>query len=162
MASRYDAWYQTPLGQLANTLEQEAVFNLAKAKSGERAIDIGSGTAIYALELARKGVLAIEVDPSFEMILIAREKFRQAGLKGYFVCGTAEALPVRSNQFDLALAVTSLCFVSRPDRAIEEIHRVIKQGGRLVRKVVIALKRKPAIIHNPLTNSLYEKHITCI
>jgi ubiquinone/menaquinone biosynthesis C-methylase UbiE len=132
LAPSYDAWYQTPLGSLAHTLEQEAVFALAGVKSGEQVLDIGCGTGIYTLELVRRGAQVIGVDPSIEMIRIAREKLRGAGLKGHFVCGLAEALPFRSEVVDVALAVTSLCFVSRPDRAIKEMHRVIKPGGRLV------------------------------
>jgi ubiquinone/menaquinone biosynthesis C-methylase UbiE len=132
LAPSYDAWYQTPLGSVAHTLEQEAVFALAGVKPGERVLDVGSGTGIYTLELARSGAEVIGMDSSLEMIRIARQKFLQAGLTGRFVCASAEALPFRTARFDLAVAVTSLCFVSRPDRAIEEMHRVIKPGGRLV------------------------------
>lgn len=132
LAARYDTWYQTPLGAVAHALESAAVFELAEAKPGMRVLDVGCGTGIYMLELARRDVYVIGVDPSIEMILIAREKFRQAGLKCYFICGSAEALPFRPERFDLALTVTSLCFVGRPDRAVEEMYRILKSGGRIV------------------------------
>ncbi|TAK05895.1 MAG: methyltransferase domain-containing protein [Candidatus Manganitrophaceae bacterium] len=132
LAARYDAWYETPLGSLAHALEQEAIFRLAETKPGERTIDIGCGTGIYTLALARRGAHVVGVDPSWEMISIAREKFRRVGLPGLFVLGSAEALPFRPGSFDLALAVTSLCFVRSPDQSIKETHRVLKPEGRLV------------------------------
>ena len=132
LAARYDAWYQTPLGAFAHALEQEAIFGLADVKPGERVVDIGCGTGIYALELARKGLRVIGLDSSLEMIAIAREKFGAARLTGLWVCASAEALPFRSASADLALAVTSLCLVSHPDRAIEEMRRVIALDGRVV------------------------------
>lgn len=132
LAARYDTWYGTPLGAFAHTLEQEAIFGLADVKPGERAVDVGCGTGIYALELARRGLRVVGIDASSEMIAIAREKFREAGLPGFWVCGSAEALPFRSQSADLAVAVTSLCFVSEPDRAVAEMQRVIAPGGRIV------------------------------
>jgi ubiquinone/menaquinone biosynthesis C-methylase UbiE len=132
LAARYDAWYQTPLGSVARALELDAILSLAGVKPGERAMDIGCGTGIYALELAQRGAHVIGIDPSMEMIAIAREKLRQAGLTGRFVCGSAEALPFRSGTVDLALGVTSLCYMHSPDRAIEEMRRVLRPGGRLV------------------------------
>jgi ubiquinone/menaquinone biosynthesis C-methylase UbiE len=132
LAARYDAWYQTPLGTLAHALERDAILALAGVKPGEWAVDIGCGTGIYTVELAQRSARVIGLDPSMEMITIAQEKLRQAGLTGHFICGSAEALPFGSGKFDLALAVTSLCFVHSPDRAIEEMRRVLRPGGRLV------------------------------
>ncbi len=132
LADRYDAWYQTPLGTVAHALESEAVFELAEARPGVRTVDIGCGTGIYTLELARRGVKVIGVDSSIEIIAVAQAKLRQAGLPGRFVCASAEALPFREERFDLAVAVTSLCFVRSPDRALEEMHRVLRPSGRLV------------------------------
>jgi len=132
LAPSYDVWYQTPLGVFAHAMERDAVLGLAEAKPGERALDIGCGTGIYALELARRGLRVIGVDSSMEMIAIAREKFGAARLPGLWVCASAEALPFRSQSADLALAVTSLCFVPQPDRAIAEMRRVITPDGRVV------------------------------
>ena len=132
LAARYDAWYRTPLGAFAHALEEAAIFGLADVRSGERAIDIGCGTGIYALELTRRGIRVVGLDASFEMIAIAREKFREAGLTGLWVCGSAEALPFRSASADLALAVTSLCFMPHPDQAVAEMGRVIAPDGRVV------------------------------
>jgi ubiquinone/menaquinone biosynthesis C-methylase UbiE len=132
LAARYDAWYRTPLGAFAHVLEQEAIFGLADVKPGERVVDIGCGTGIYALELARRGLRVIGLDSSLEMIAIAREKCREDGLASLWVCASAEALPFRSASADLALAVTSLCFVLHPDRAIDEMCRVITPDGRVV------------------------------
>jgi ubiquinone/menaquinone biosynthesis C-methylase UbiE len=132
LAVRYDTWYRTPLGAFAHALEQEAIFGLAEVKPGERAVDVGCGTGIYALELARRGVCVVGIDTSFEMLALAREKFRAAGLPGFWVCGSAEALPFRSQSADLVLAVTSLCFVPYPDQAVAEMRRVLARGGRVV------------------------------
>ena len=132
LAERYDAWYQTPLGALAHALEAEAIFALAEVKPGERAVDIGCGTGIYALELVRRGANVIGLDPSIEMLAIARARFQQAGLTGRFVCASAEDLPFRSEKFDLAVAVTSLCFVHRAEQAVQEARRILNPGGRLV------------------------------
>ena len=44
LASRYDAWYQTPLGALADALELKAVFALAGEVAGRRVLDASCGT----------------------------------------------------------------------------------------------------------------------
>lgn len=132
LAKRYDAWYRTPLGSLAHALESEAILRLADVTPGERAVDLGCGTGLYTLELGRRGAWVVGVDPSFDMLAVARERLRREGLPIRLVCGTAEALPMRSGTFDLMAAVTSLCFVRRPEKAIQEAHRVLRPGGRLV------------------------------
>jgi ubiquinone/menaquinone biosynthesis C-methylase UbiE len=132
LAARYDAWYHTPLGALAHALESEAILRLTRVASGERVLDLGCGTGLYALELSRRGAWVVGLDPSFEMLTVAREKFRRAGHPARFVCASAEALPFRTGTFDLVAAVTSLCFVQGPDRAIQEAHRALRPDGRLV------------------------------
>lgn len=54
LASRYDAWYTTPLGAFADDREKEAVFALAGVRPGVGALDVGCGTGNYTLALARR------------------------------------------------------------------------------------------------------------
>lgn len=46
--------------------------------------------------------------------------------------GVAERLPFADSCFDHALVVTTLCFVDSPAAMLNEAHRVLKPGGRLV------------------------------
>ncbi len=120
------------MGSLCDRLEQEAVFQLAHIKAGEKVLDIGCGTGIYTLTAARRGARVVGIDPSLDMLLAAKSKLEREGHPMRLIAATAEALPFRAHQFDLISGVTSLCFVSRPERALAEAWRVLKAEGRLV------------------------------
>jgi len=98
IASEYDAWYQTPLGAYANRLEKKLIFELAEQKLGETVLDVGCGTGNYSIELAHMGLEVVGIDPSGNMLKIAREKTEKEGLDIKFVLGTAESLPFNDDK----------------------------------------------------------------
>lgn len=89
---------------------------------GRRSLEIGVGTGRFAALLG----IRIGVEPSQSMARIARER----GVR--VIGGIAEDLPLRGDQFDLALMVTILCFLDDVDGALREAHRVLSAGGSLV------------------------------
>jgi ubiquinone/menaquinone biosynthesis C-methylase UbiE len=132
LASRYDVWYQTPLGAFADALEKEVVFTLADVRSGEWALDVGCGTGNYTLALARLGARVVGVDPATAMLAIATSKTQEAELPVRFARATAEHLPFPEGSFDLVVSVTTLEFVASPEGAVAEMVRVVRPNGRLV------------------------------
>lgn len=114
----YDLWYDQNRGAYLSELEsvKEAIPTAGVG------LEIGIGTGRFA------GPLSIEwgIDPAWEMLLRARER----GVKG--IRGEGEALPFNSRSFDYVVMVTVLCFLSSPGKVVEEAHRVLKEGGRLI------------------------------
>jgi ubiquinone/menaquinone biosynthesis C-methylase UbiE len=70
LAAEYDGWYQTPLGALADALEQQAVFVLVGEVNGRTTLDASCGTGHYALALARRGAQVTAVDASAPMLAL--------------------------------------------------------------------------------------------
>jgi SAM-dependent methyltransferase len=66
------------------------------------------------------------------MIAAARRRSEIEVIQLGLVEGQAERLPFNDAAFDLVIAVTVLCFVQDAERAVVEIARVLKPGGRLV------------------------------
>lgn len=127
-AARYDAWFATPLGRAMDTAEARAVLDMAAPRPGERALDAGCGTGIYSRRLVERGATVTGLDMDPEMLAAARLKAPSAT----FVEGDVTALPFATDSFDLSLAVTLLCFVEDPQRAVAELVRVTRPGGRVV------------------------------
>ncbi|HZR92539.1 MAG TPA: methyltransferase domain-containing protein [Gaiellaceae bacterium] len=129
-ASTYDAWYETPLGTAAHTIELAMVAELAGPRPGERALDVGCGTGVYSAWLTGQGleVTAIDRDPA----MLAAAEARAPGAR--LLEADATALPFGAGQFDLALAVTLFSFLDRTQRprAAAELVRVVRPGGRVV------------------------------
>lgn len=131
-AQRYDAWYETLLGALAHGKERELVFSLAALRPGQRALDAGCGTGIYATALAQKGLSVTAIDSSPEMLGLAASKAAAQHVNVDFSQASVQRLPFRDNEFDLVVTIGVLCFVSGRLGSVKEMRRVLKPGGRVV------------------------------
>jgi demethylmenaquinone methyltransferase/2-methoxy-6-polyprenyl-1,4-benzoquinol methylase len=101
--------------------------------AGHRLLDVATGTADLLIEVARRHptVALAGLDPSAGMLAIGRRKLAEAGIEAELLEGDAQAMPFGDESFDRA----AICFGIRnvPDRekALAELHRVLKPGGRL-------------------------------
>lgn len=94
----------------------------------ERVLEIGPGPGTNLAYLP-PGVayLALEPNPFFHPHL--REEARKRGLALTLLPGRAEAIPLPGGSVDLAVGTLVLCSVANPEKAIEEVHRVLRPGG---------------------------------
>ncbi len=85
-------------------------------------IEIGVGSGRFAKPLGIK----FGIEPSYEMGKIAR-------IRGIEVVeNVAENLSFKDCSFDLALMVTTLCFLDDEEEAFIEIYRILKPGGYFI------------------------------
>jgi SAM-dependent methyltransferase len=100
--------------------------------SGRRVLEVGCGNAYTLLRYAEHGALVYGLDLTQAAIDISRKRFAHQGLTGDFRVGDAEALPYESDSFDCICSMGVLHHVPNPDKAVSEIHRCLKPGGRLI------------------------------
>jgi SAM-dependent methyltransferase len=93
--------------------------------------DLACGSAAAALALAPWVAQVIAVDRSPEMLLAARRRAKGVG-NIRFEEGDLERLPVADDACDAALMLLALTQVDDPRRAVEEMARIVKPGGRAV------------------------------
>jgi len=132
VAEAYDAWYATPLGQLVDRLENDAVFRLVDTNCEGVGLDLSCGTGNYALALAGRGFRVVGLDTSESMLRVAQSKAARLGLKVSLVRADAGALPFRPAAFSVVTLILGLEFMAEPGGALLEAHRVLRPGGRLV------------------------------
>jgi SAM-dependent methyltransferase len=108
----------------------EHVVSLAGLRSGERVVDLATGTGNAALLAARRGAVATGLDSASRLIEVARGRAATAGLDVSFVVGDIQAPPFESGSFDVALSVFGLIFAADASRAFEEMIRVLRPDGR--------------------------------
>ena len=130
--ARYAAWRASVLGRTTEAIEHRLLGTLLGNVTGRAVLDAGCGDGTLALDLARAGADAVGVDADPAMIAAAREAARAAGSGARFEVGRVEALPFPAAAFDAVVAVTVLCLVADPARAMAEMARVLKPGGVLV------------------------------
>ncbi len=116
----------------------KAIIDECQIKPGERVLDIASGTGYAAV-----GIFSIipdshvvALDLSRNMLLRAREKAEGKGRRSiYLNLGDAEQLPYKDNAFGVVLSIFHLNLISNRQRAIAEMIRVTRKGGRVAIQV---------------------------
>ena len=109
--------------------QREKVVPLAQGRVLE--VGVGSGLNLPYYD-AGKVAEVIGIDPSPEMMRKAVRAARRAGMEVRFVNAPAEDIPLASASVDTALVTYALCTIPETARALREIARVLRPGGRLV------------------------------
>ncbi|GGN02416.1 methyltransferase [Thermus composti] len=123
---------------------KRALFQRAwEAVDPKAVLEIGPGPGTHLAYLPGKvQYLALEPNPFFHPLLKA--KARALGVDLTLLPGRAEAIPLPEGSVDLVVATLVLCSVEDPEKALEEVHRVLRPGGAyLFLEHVAAPKRTP-------------------
>jgi ubiquinone/menaquinone biosynthesis C-methylase UbiE len=109
---------------------REKIVELAGAKPGMLAADVGAGTGFMTEELVKRGLRVIAIDQSEMMLQQLRRKLGDTAAVDCRL-GESESLPVQSNAVDYVFANMYLHHVESPLNAIKEMVRILKPGGKL-------------------------------
>ena len=103
---------------------------------GERVLEIGPGTGYYSLDVARQVAPDGRLDVLDLQQPMLDELMRRTAMAGttnvVATQGDARDLPFPAATFDAAFLVATLGEIPDRDRALRELRRVLKPGGRLV------------------------------
>ncbi len=95
--------------------------------------DLGAGDGSFALLLSRSATKVIAVDASAKMIEVGREQIKRQGAGNVeFRLGDFEEVPIAEAAVDLVFFSQSLHHALHPERALQEAHRILRPGGRVV------------------------------
>jgi ubiquinone/menaquinone biosynthesis C-methylase UbiE len=89
-------------------------------------VDVGAGTGKLTRDLVPTGARVVAVEPLAEML----EQLAAAVPEAEALAGSAEELPLEDGSADAVVAASAFHWFD-PDRALPEIHRVLKPGGAL-------------------------------
>lgn len=89
---------------------------------GARILDAGAGEGQYADRFARQRYVGVDLG-------VGDDQWNYAGLDAV---ADLAALPFHDGVFDAAINIVTLEHVREPARVIEELHRVLRPGGRVL------------------------------
>lgn len=106
---------------------------LVVPKASGRVLEVGIGTGLNLrfYDPARVASL-VGVDPAAEMSAKASRRSQTAGMPVTLVQLSAEQLPIETGSFDCVVCTYTLCSIPDPGRALLEMRRVLRPGGRLL------------------------------
>jgi len=138
---------------IQGTLEAGRLLALGGGLSGGAALEVGCGRGVGAdLILRRFGartVDAFDLDP--RMVALARRRLRGHGNRARLWVGDVGRIPAGEGRYDAVFDFGILHHVPAWRDALQEIHRVLKPGGRFYCEEVMA-----AFILNPIWRGLLD------
>lgn len=109
---------------------RRAVLEALNLKPGDRVLEVGVGTGI-SLPLYPRNVRITGIDVSLEMLQKARARVERAKLSNVeaLLEMDAEAMAFPDASFDKVVAMYVVSVVPRPEKLLEELHRVCRPDG---------------------------------
>lgn len=133
LAELYDA-------ECAGREDHDMYLGLAQESGAATVLDIGCGTGVFAVELARRGFTVIGVDPAAAMLDIAGR--RDGGQAVHWIHGSVDDVPDSCADLAVMMGHVAQYFVDDDEwtHALGQVHRILRPGGRVAFET-----RNPAI-----------------
>jgi demethylmenaquinone methyltransferase/2-methoxy-6-polyprenyl-1,4-benzoquinol methylase len=107
---------------------RKIVVDAVDAEPGQRVLDLAAGTGTSSEPYADAGIQVVACDFSLGMLQVGKRRRPDID----FVAGDATNLPFEDNSFDATTISFGLRNVTDPQKALAEMLRVTKPGGKLV------------------------------
>ena len=126
-------WSSGDFGRIARGYERGASEFIARLElePTDTVLDVATGTGNLALPAARTGATVTGIDIAPNLVAQAKARALSEQLSIRFDVGDAERLPYASDSFGIAVSMFGAIFAARPDRAADELLRVVRSGGRI-------------------------------
>ncbi len=132
-------WYEKTTRKDLKEFRRVAERLRAHLPDGGDMLEVAPGPGFLAIEMARGGAVRVTgLDISKTFIEIARKNASEAGVSAEFRVGNASEMPFDANRFDLLVCRAAFKNFSEPEKALREMHRVLRPGGT---GVIIDLRR---------------------
>jgi ubiquinone/menaquinone biosynthesis C-methylase UbiE len=143
MEGRIATWYARNTARDMPEFTSLARRITASLPAGSRILEVAPGPGYLAMEITRCGAFEVTgLDISRTFVEIANRNAREARLDIEFREGNASAMPFAENSFDLVLCRAAFKNFSEPLAAMNEMHRVLKPGGRAL---IVDLRKDASI-----------------
>ncbi len=132
-------WYASTTAKSMREFQELAQRVARELPNGGSVLEVAPGPGYFCIELAKLGPYAVRgVDLSDSMVKIARRKADEAGVRVDFDQANSSNLPFPQETFDFLVCRAAFKNFAQPVKALQEMHRVLKPGGRAL---VIDLRR---------------------
>ena len=134
VAQKYDVMNDL-MSMGLHRLWKKFAIDIAAPRPGERVLDVAGGTADLSSAFARKVGSAGQVwltDINIAMLGVGRDRLLDEGVLAPVAQCDAEKLPFPENHFDIVTVAFGLRNMTHKDRALAEMRRVLRPGGRLL------------------------------
>ncbi len=130
VAARYDLMNDLMSGGM-HRLWKDQFVDQVRPRPGERILDLAGGTGDIAFRMARRGAAVTVADINPAMLAEGVRRAAKKGIDGLtFVEANAEAMPFENGSFDAVTIAFGIRNVTDIPKALGDIHRVLKWGGR--------------------------------
>jgi ubiquinone/menaquinone biosynthesis C-methylase UbiE len=94
-------------------------------------VEIGPGTGVN-FEYLPKRISWIGIEPNAAFHERLRRKAAEKGIQADLLLGSASEIPLENNSADFLICTLVLCSVDDVDKALQEIRRILKPGGKMI------------------------------
>jgi ubiquinone/menaquinone biosynthesis C-methylase UbiE len=114
--------------------QRQAILEASRLQPGQQVVDVGAGPGLLAVEAARlvaNGGRVVAIDASDRMLAATDSLAAEAQVDVETVRADAVDLPLPDDSFDVVLSTQVLEYVQDVEKALAEMARVLKPGGRV-------------------------------
>jgi len=151
-------WYSGLTKKSMEDFKALARATAEKLAPGASVLEVAPGPGYFAVELAKLGEYRVTgLDISQTFVEIARANAAEARVTVEFQRGNAAEMPFADDTFDYLLCRAAFKNFSEPGKALQEMHRVLKPGGRAL---IIDLRRDAS--NESIAKAVDEMHVGAV
>jgi ubiquinone/menaquinone biosynthesis C-methylase UbiE len=149
-------WYARNTAKDTGRFRDTAGRIAGSLADGAHILEVAPGPGYLAIELAKRARFQVEgLDISKTFVQIATQNAAKAGVAVTFHQGDAASMPFDAGSFDLIVCMAAFKNFTEPVRALNEMHRVLKPGGR-----AIIIDLRPDVSNTEISSEVKKMKLT--